>query len=308
VSPARAWRAFAGLAAAAYVLIVLGAVVRAHGAGLACPDWPLCFGSLVPAFDTRVALEWGHRALAGGVSLGLVAAALWAWRDRSLRARSAWPLAVAFALLGVQVVLGGLTVLLGLAPWTVTSHLVVGNLFCGTLLWIALELRGTAPALERAAAASGRERAAVLAFAALLVVQLALGGLVSSHYAGLACGAFPTCDGAAWAPSLSGLVGLHVIHRFSGYALALAAGVLAVATRSGPLAARSRALVALVALQIALGATNVLLEVPIELTALHSAAAAAIGLVTTSLVRCALHARPVAAERARLRGSALEAA
>jgi heme A synthase len=99
-----------------------------------------------------------------------------------------------------------------------------------------------------------------------------------------------------------------VIHRFSGYALALAAGVLAVATRSGPLSARSRALVALVALQIALGAANVLLEVPIELTALHSAAAAAIGLVTASLVRSALHARPVAAERARLRGSALEAA
>jgi cytochrome c oxidase assembly protein subunit 15 len=149
----------------------------------------------------------------------------------------------------------------------------------------------------------------VLAFTALLAVQFALGGLVSSHYAGLACDAFPTCDGAAWAPSLSGLVGLHVLHRLSGYALALVAGGLAVATRSGPLARRSRALVALVALQIALGAANVLLGVPIELTALHSAAAAAIGLVTASLVRSALRARPVAAERARPRGrSALEAA
>lgn len=309
MSPARAWRAFAGLAAAAYALIVLGAVVRAHGAGLACPDWPLCFGEFIPAFDTRVALEWGHRVLAGGVSLGLALAAAWVWSDRALRARCARPLGIAFTLLAVQVVLGGLTVLLGLAPWTVTSHLLVGNLFCGTLLWIALELRGGAPALERPRAPSGSERVAVVAFTALLALQFALGGLVSSHYAGTACDAFPTCDGASWAPTLSGLVGLHVLHRLSGYALALAAGLLAVATRSGALARRSRALVALVALQIALGAANVLLEVPIELTALHSAAAAAIGLVTTSLVRSALRARPVPAESARLRGrSALEAA
>ncbi len=300
---ARAWRAFAGLAAVAYALIVLGALVRAHGAGLACPDWPLCFGALVPAFDTRVALEWGHRALAGGLSLGLVAAAAGVWLDPPLRVRCARSLGVAFGLLAVQVVLGGLTVLLGLAPWTVTSHLLVGNLFCATLLWIALELRepsvGTRPALTSPGAP-----ASVIAFAGLLALQLALGGLVSSQYAGLACTAFPSCDGASWAPSLSGLVGLQVLHRFSAYGLAAAALVLAWQARSGVLARRARALIALVALQIALGAANVLLALPVEVTALHSAAAAAIVLVTTSLMRSAVSARSASAARTRSHGRA----
>ncbi|MCP5116159.1 MAG: hypothetical protein GY953_35480, partial [bacterium] len=44
---------FALLLSATYCLIVLGALVRANGAGLACPDWPLCFGQVVPEFDLK---------------------------------------------------------------------------------------------------------------------------------------------------------------------------------------------------------------------------------------------------------------
>lgn len=49
---------FVALVVLTECLIVLGALVRAHEAGLACPDWPLCFGEFVPAFDLRVAFEW----------------------------------------------------------------------------------------------------------------------------------------------------------------------------------------------------------------------------------------------------------
>ena len=68
-----------------YALIVLGALVRAHGAGLACPDWPLCFGELVPRFDLRIAFEWSHRAIAGGISLLFAGLSIAAFRDTDTR-------------------------------------------------------------------------------------------------------------------------------------------------------------------------------------------------------------------------------
>ncbi len=65
----RLGRSFFGLAGLTYGLIVLGALVRAHGAGLSCPDWPLCFGEVIPQLDFKVAFEFGHRVVAGSVAI-----------------------------------------------------------------------------------------------------------------------------------------------------------------------------------------------------------------------------------------------
>jgi cytochrome c oxidase assembly protein subunit 15 len=297
-SPARsaplAW-GFTGLAAATFALVVLGSLVRANGAGLACPDWPLCFGKLVPAFDMRVAFEWGHRALAGGVAIGL---ALLTWallREPELRRVGAGPLGVAWALLVVQVVLGGLTVLLLLAPWTVTAHLLVGTSFCVSLVWVARDLFSVgAPA---APPAPRPVRVLVYACAFGLALQVALGGMVSSHAAGLACAHFPTCDGASFVPALRGQVGLHVLHRLNGYALAAAFLVLAIAARrSFQIGALSRLALNLLVVQIAVGVFNVLLRLPVEVTAVHSAVACALALLTGLMLREALRSRAVAPE------------
>jgi cytochrome c oxidase assembly protein subunit 15 len=295
VAARRAAWLFAGLTAATFCLIVLGALVRAHGAGLACPDWPLCFGQLIPAFDFRVAFEWGHRLLAGGVALGFAAGAALVVRHRELRAAAGATLLIGGVLLAAQIVLGGLTVLLGLAPWTVTAHLLFGNAFCASQLWLARTLfersRVSPPQRD---SLTGAAAVWVALTATLLLVQVTLGGLVSSHYAGLACSTFPTCDGTSLAPSLSGLVGLHVIHRLNGYALVAAWAGLAWLTRhSGVIGTLSRSGLRLVLLQVAVGVANVLLRLPVEVTALHSALGAALVLTTLLLVREAIRSRAV---------------
>lgn len=275
----------AGLVIATWGLLVFGASVRVHGAGLACPDWPLCFGEVVPTIDFGVGLEFGHRVLAGSISLVflVLGAALFArraeWGTRALRVWVAAAVALA-----VQIVLGGLTVLELLAEWTVTSHLVTGNTFCLLLLVLALVLRdqrGGAPVRSPVGAA---QRGAVFAFAALVPVQLALGGLLASSYAGLACGTWPTCDGVSWFPTFVGPVGWQVIHRLIAYTLL--AGALLGAAASGGRGPVGRAWIAVlvaVLAQATIGVANVLLRLPVEVTLLHSFGAAGVVLSTTWL-------------------------
>jgi cytochrome c oxidase assembly protein subunit 15 len=292
---------FAALAAATWVLIVLGALVRANGAGLACPDWPLCFGSFVPRFDARVALEWGHRVLAGSVSVGLAVLSAAAWRTHGMRPR----LIVLWVLLALQVVLGGLTVLLGLAPWTVTLHLLIGNAFCAALLWTALDLRERERPVARPALPARVRAGATLALI-LVAGQIALGGLVSSHAAGLACASFPTCDGQSLAPTLHGLVGVHVLHRLNGFLLLGLLAWLIWTARDEPHVGRlARGMTRLVLVQIVIGVMNVLLRLPVELTALHSAVAAAIVLLAALLARELVRSRSASVASATTR--ALEA-
>ncbi|MCE2392726.1 MAG: heme A synthase [Proteobacteria bacterium] len=280
-----------GLAGAVFALITLGALVRANGAGLACPDWPLCHGQLVPNFDLRIALEWGHRALAGLVSLGLAVISLGALRDARLRSRLRGRLLLAWTLLVAQALLGALTVWLLLAPWTVTAHLLLGNAFCALLVWMGLDLIESSAGAPLRSSTASAGHAALAAAAVLLVVQMLLGGMVASHAAGLACAFFPTCDGVSIAPTFQGLIGLHVLHRLVGFGLLAALAALAWFARGNPRLSRlARTALRLTLVQIALGIANVLGRLPVEITALHSATAAAIALTCALMVREALYA------------------
>jgi heme A synthase len=272
---------FAALTASTLGLIVLGALVRAHGAGLACPDWPLCFGRVVPEMDLRVAFEWSHRVLAGSISIGFALLAASSLRRPALRQATGRLLLGTAAILGVQILLGALTVWRLLASWTVTSHLVVGNAFAVCLLLLAVRLWRLGSGRATATRAGPRARGLVAALAALLVAQMVLGGLVSSTYAGLACPEWPQCNGGAWFPSLRGSVGLHLLHRGVGYLLAVTA--LGAAWRIRQPRGLARALVlagALAVCQVAVGVANVLTGIPVEVTGLHSALAAALVLTT----------------------------
>lgn len=277
---ARAALALVGLTA---FLLVFGSTVRVHGAGLSCPDWPLCFGQVVPEYEFRVYLEFGHRVVAGFVSLGFVG--LWVAAARQGRlAREPWIAALfwlAALTLATQVVLGGLTVLELLAEWTVASHLLAGNTFCALLLAIALGLREQDVGRGRVEAGMG-ERLMATGLVLLVPAQLVLGGLVAGSHAGLACGTWPSCNGAGWFPTFEGPVGLQVTHRVVAYVIA--GWVLvnaAVQARGGVARAPALVLVVLVGLQIVVGVANVWLRLPVEVTLAHSAGAAAI-LLTSS--------------------------
>lgn len=286
LAPERLAFGFGALLALTVCLIVLGALVRAHGAGLACPDWPLCFGTFVPEIDLHVAFEYSHRVMAASMSLlfaGLAGLALHARRTPPEARRL---LALATALLATQIVLGALTVWHLLAAWTVTSHLIIGNSFAATLLWIHCALREAGGRGRPAAPAHAGARLALSATAAVLFAQLVLGGLVSSRFAGLACAEWPACSAGVWFPTWRGGVGLQLLHRLNAYLL-LAALVATAALCWRARALRRLALLALLlgVLQLCVGVANVWLGIPVEVTGLHT------GLATLLVLSIALALR-----------------
>jgi heme A synthase len=275
---------FAALVVATLGLMTLGALVRAHGAGLACPDWPLCFGEVLPRFDLRIAFEVGHRAYAGGVAVAFATLALLARRRPAAWRAVRGPIALAAGVLALQVLLGALTVWHLLAVWSVTAHLLAANVFAALLLLVALRLREVErPRLGPAPLAA---RWLLPAAAALFAAQLALGGLVSSSYAGLACPEWPACAGGSFLPPDSGPAALHFAHRLNGYALVALLAAAAFAARRDPgLARTTRIALALCTAQVAVGVVNVLLALPVEVTGLHTALAAALTLALTLALR-----------------------
>ncbi len=126
-------------AIAAFATIVLGGTVRGMGAGLACPDWPLCHGSVVPDLaDPLIAVEYIHRLVAALTSVSLlltmVLAFLWYRAEMRLVTLSS----MSFAILVAQVAFGALTITSSLDWVVVTIHLTLGTATFGSALIVAL--------------------------------------------------------------------------------------------------------------------------------------------------------------------------
>jgi len=195
----------------ALTVIVLGAWVRLTDAGLGCPDWPGCYGSLiVPApdsesgsaafpdrpLDTQKAWhEMIHRYAATTLGLSIVLSSLLAWLNRR---EAGQPVILPIILVGVvifQGLLGMWTVTLLLKPLIVMGHLLGGLTTLGLLFWLVLEH------FRRPDTMTVRPRSmvnpAVLGLI-VLIFQIALGGWTSSNYAALACPDIPTCQGQWW--------------------------------------------------------------------------------------------------------------
>ncbi len=253
------------------VLVLMGGAVRMLNAGLACPDWPLCFGQLVPDFQFHVYAEWGHRALAGVVSLGC----FWgAWRlvrspeiSRGLKILAG---ASVFLIL-VQVVLGGLTVLLRLETTSVVLHLLLGTSLFVLFRVIYWQLP---PKSLNGGGVSGGWHLVAWCLLAGVYVQMALGASVAAHGAGLICG-WPICNGA-WFPQWTGLLGLQVWHRAVAYGLFLAAALGCALARHQPKEFRVclHAFMGFLLLQVVLGIANIHSNLALPVRVAHLGVAA----------------------------------
>jgi cytochrome c oxidase assembly protein subunit 15 len=170
-----------GMAGETLFLMGLGSATRVMNAGLACPDWPLCYGVLVPQkqMNLQVFLEWFHRLTAS--SMGLFAIALVAcccWYRRDLPKWTPWMATLALFLVVFQGILGALTVTELLRFDLVTAHLGTALLFFITLLSMGIALQpyqgnGTAGKLPWIGAIA----------AVCVYIQSVLGALVGSQWA-----------------------------------------------------------------------------------------------------------------------------
>jgi cytochrome c oxidase assembly protein subunit 15 len=123
-----------------YMTIILGGNVITTGNGLACPDWPSCFGNgnYFPAFAGGAAIEWSHRVAAFVLSISvLVLTLLGVAYERGRRALLR--LAVAsLALVITEALLGGVVVETSLVAGIVLVHLAIATALFGILLVLTL--------------------------------------------------------------------------------------------------------------------------------------------------------------------------
>ena len=252
-------------AASTYVLIILGAIVRITGSGLGCgDDWPLCHGRLLPPLELAALIEFAHRQAVVLVTVFVVALAIYAWHLRRVQGNTAPGRAayVALALLGVQVTLGAVIVKLALPPLRVVLHLAIAMLILAGLLVAARGHRltpGSRPGLVGTIAL-------VLGFVTVL-----FGALTANLGAASACLGFPLCNGEL-IPAGNHLQHVHWTHRLLAYALLGYSLWWALRSRRRG----AWCVVALVALQLVVAATMVLLGLPRPLQAAHVAVGAAV--------------------------------
>ncbi len=281
-------RAYAVSVVWTLILLFLGSIVHTTESSLACPDWPTCFGTLLPAMEGGVFWEHLHRLVAGGLILMFVLSTWLARREAPERRWIFYASLAGLGLLLVQALFGALTVVFLLPDAVSTTHLALALLF----LMLATSLAGaTAPGNSGRQPLVEAERRSLRVWGgsatAVVFLQSLLGGVVRHIDAGMACPDVPLCLGQ-WVPPMSSpLVAVHFAHRLGGAVTVLlvcsAAYALLTSVRSSRVRHASIAVVALVLAQFGLGIASVILRLSVTPASLHTLVAAALLVATTLL-------------------------
>jgi len=280
--------------ATALGLVTIGVIVRATDSGLGCPDWPFCYGKLLPpADDPKAWVEWIHRTVAALIGFEILGLAALAVRDHRRRASIVWPTFGAVALVGFQAWLGRETVRLGNSGESVTAHLAAALLLVGLLVFLAVRAGYPARLAEPGADGGASQRFTLLAAfgAAVTFALLLFGSQVTATDSALVFPDWPLMGGTLL-PPLTDLTAAHVLHRWVAAVVGLIVlGVAIAAWRTQ----RERAILVrlavgaagLFAVQVAIGGAQVLTRLEAWTQTLHLALGAVIwaamaGLTVTS--------------------------
>jgi heme a synthase len=308
----------------ALFVVMLGAYTRLTDAGLGCPDWPGCYGHMVlpsaesglqeaqtkypqiPIESRKAWTEMAHRYVAGTLGLLIFYIGFSVLRKRYQGKNLPWHLPVALLILVVfQAALGMWTVTLKLLPVVVMGHLLGGILIVACLSRFRLQMSSL----------QGQDLPQWRIWLRLAVIivffQIALGGWVSSNYAGISCIGFPTCNGE-WLPTLHFAKGFNLfssvgtnyqggvldnevrvsiqfIHRIGAILTAsyliIIGTLILLKSRSRYLKIIAALMMLLVLLQFILGIMNVIYLLPLDVAVAHNGIAA----ILLACVFCTLH-------------------
>jgi heme A synthase len=245
------FRRLAGVTAAfAYLQVALGGVVRVSGSGLGCPDWPLCHGRPYPPADLHAIIEYSHRAVGSVTGVLIIATVVLAWVVwRTRRPVVAW-LATA-SLIGVvgEGLLGAGVVANELASWLVLIHLALAMVILGFLVATAVMSQPPSVGIPD----RGLRRLAAFSVGATYVLLLT-GSTVVAGGADATCRSWPLC-GSGFTADFGGVSAWTMLHRGAVLVIgALLVFVLVRAARQPGLRTVSLATLAVLALQVAVGA------------------------------------------------------
>ena len=300
-------------------VVVFGAYVRLTDAGLGCPDWPGCFGTLTvpesevaiieaqglyPGSIVEVGKAWRemiHRYLAGILGLMILLITFVSYKIRhELKVRLILPFTI-LVLVIFQATLGMWTVTELLKPAIVTSHLMGGMTILALLTYLTHRHLG---AVSNTIINNPGIKFYIRFGFVFLFVQILLGGWTSTNYAALACTDFPTCHGSfmpdmdfknGFNPfrelgmtasgeglSIQALQAIQWLHRVGALLLTVYFIFMAYLLRNYPSIRFYRNLMLLaLLLQVVVGIANLVMYLPLFLATLHNLVAALLVIIVT---------------------------
>ncbi len=212
------------------LLVTIGVIVRSTDSGLGCPDWPFCYGQLLPAMnDPKAWIEWLHRTVAAVLGLLIVAQAFVAYRDHRDRRSLLWGSLGAVALVGFQAYLGRQTVLEGNTAESVTAHLATSQALLGLLVYLLV--RSYFPARIGGRGSSQRFTLLAAFGAAATYALLLFGSQVTAAVGAHGSLVFPDWPlmGGTLFPPLTDLTSAEVLHRWVAIIVGLIVAAIAIA-------------------------------------------------------------------------------